>query len=178
MYKLTSIRPRIDDIGHSRVRTWSASRRVFQRNDSWRRAFSFDSSPVACFTGKPIRREKQATESLYGGSIQATKGKTKHGYGVPIFPSFRLSSSRASCNPTKVLVFEARFRPATPNHRYISWYIRLIPLFHRLFVLWKNLRGKSSNDFDLLLRTIQRSLDNFPILRLTNFSVGSIVLSY
>lgn len=118
--------------------------------------------------------------SLYGGSIQATKGKTKHGYGgiVPIFPSFRLSSSRASCNPTKVLVFEARFRPATPNHRYISWYIRLIPLFHRLFVLWKNLRGKSFNDFDLLLRTIQRSLDNFPILRLTNFSVGSIVLSY
>lgn len=124
MYKLTSIRPRIDDIGHSRVRTWSASRRVFQRNDSWRRAFSFDSSPVACFTGKPIRREKQATESLYGGSIQATKGKTKHGYGgiVPIFPSFRLSSSRASCNPTKVLVFEARFRPATPNHRYILVY--------------------------------------------------------
>lgn len=60
----------------------------------------------------------------------------------------------------------------------ISWYIRLIPLFHRLFVLWKNLCGKSSNDFDLLLRTIQRSLDNFPILRLTNFSVGSIVLSY
>lgn len=60
----------------------------------------------------------------------------------------------------------------------ISWYIRLIPLFHRLFVLWKNLCGKSSNDFDLLLRTIQRSLDNFPILRLTNFSVESIVLLY
>lgn len=102
---------------------------------------------------------------------------------VTAFQFFRPSVSlplvsRASCNATKVLVSEARFRPATPNHRYISWYIRLIPLFHRLFVLWKNLRGKSSNDFDLLLRTIQRSFDNFPILRLTNFSVGSIVLSY
>lgn len=118
--------------------------------------------------------------SLYGGSIQATKGKTKHGYGgiVPIFPSFRLSSSRASCNATKVLVSEARFRPATPNHRYILVYPidSIVPQIIR--IMEKSTR-QILQRFDLLLRTIQRSLDNFPTfssLRLTNFSVGSIVL--
>lgn len=115
--------------------------------------------------------------SLYGGSIQATKGKTKHGYGgiVPIFPSFRLSSSRASCNPTKVLVFEARFRPATPNHRYILVYPidSIVPQIIR--IMEKSTRQIQSSNVSIYY--YERSLDNFPTF--SSFSqVESIALLY
>lgn len=113
--------------------------------------------------------------SLYGGSIQATKGKTKHGYGVPIFPSFRLFSSRASCNPTKVLVFEARFRPATPNHRYILVYPidSIVPQIIR--IMEKSTRQIQSSNVSIYY--YERSLDNFPTF--SSFSqVESIALLY
>lgn len=113
--------------------------------------------------------------SLYGGSIQATKGKTKHGYGVPIFPSFRLFSSRASCDATKVLVSEACFRPATPNHRYILVYPidSIVPQIIR--IMEKSTRQIQSSNVSIYY--YERSLDNFPTF--SSFSqVESIALLY
>lgn len=88
---------------------------------------------------------------------------------VTAFQFFRPSVSF----PLELRVIQQRYsysRHASGQpHRTIaiSWYIRLIPLFHRLFVLWKNLRGKSNpptfrfittNDLLIIFQLFQVSL--------------------